>query len=285
MVTMIESKASEFERVEDMVPPSGFVDAYINRHMENGMLDFDLFDVIVEEEENIMLTGPTGSGKSLATRAYAAYRQTPYAVIESHGAMDPGTVLGRTVGEAGETRFVPGDPMLVVEHGGFLMIEEFNMMHPRIAAAFNMLLSDVRRITIPEAGRTIRAAGCDCHDVPLTIGSAFNPKYAGGSKLNFATADRFEYLKWGFVREVEEQLIKSVSLLDVADGMRELADIHTPVSTRALVRFERHTRRLGVEMAIRMFANKFEDDGEEAAVLRSFEGAKARIASEIEAAA
>ena len=240
------------ERVAALIPDPRIAEAYKHRTV-HGVEDFDLFDMAVEERENIILAGPTGSSKTSAFRAYAAARGLPFALVECNAAMDPGTVLGRTaIDSEGGVSWIDGDFTLVVRYGGVALIDEVNLAHPRITAGFHQLLAVTRAMGLPEAGETVKAARW------LLLGAAFNPRYQGTIRLNEAFANRFPIaLDWGYERAVEEQLIRSGRLLDMADGIRSLAEIRTPVSTNALMEFERHADRLGMEFASGLLVNRF----------------------------
>ena len=58
------------DRVEALIPPTWIADAYVHRSIA-GLEDFALLDLAVEESENVMLVGPTGSSKTTLFRAYA----------------------------------------------------------------------------------------------------------------------------------------------------------------------------------------------------------------------
>lgn len=273
------------DRVEALIPDPRIAECYVHRSID-GLADFDLFDYAIEECENVILAGPTGSSKTSAFRAYAASRGLPFVIVECNAAMDPGTVLGRTTVDAdGQIRWVDGDLTLVVRYGGVVLIDEINMAHPRVVAAFHQLLAVTRRMSVPEAGETIVAGrGGTGATQPSLFVAAYNPRYQGTVRLNEALANRYAIqLDWDYERVVEEQLITSARLLDMADNIRSLAEIRTPLSTNALMEFERHYSGLGLPLASRLLANRFAPE-ERAPVTRALEANAAAIAHEIAAA-
>ena len=270
------------ERLASLIPDPRIADGYVRRTV-GSFEDFALLDYATEELENVLLAGPTGSSKTTVFRAYAAARGLPFTVVECNAAMDPGTVLGRTViGDDNLPTWVDGDFTLVVRYGGVVLIDEINMAHPRITAAFHQLLAVTRRISIPEAGQTVVAArGGDGDRQPLLIGAAYNPRYQGTVRMSEALLNRFPLqLDWDYSREVETQLVRSETLLDVAAQMRSLAEIRTPVSTNALMEFERHAQMLDLAMAIQLFVNRF-DPAERGPIARAMEANAERIAAEV----
>lgn len=263
------------DRVAALIPDPRLATGYVHRTVA-GQPDFALFQGAFEERENVLLVGPTGSAKTTVARAFAASLGLPFVAVECNGAMDPGTVLGRvTIDETGEPHWVDGDFLLVVRYGGVILIDEINLAHARITAAFHGLLAVTRRISVPEAGETVKA------NPNLIIFAAMNDRYQGTVRLNEAMANRFAMpLDWGYVREVEAILVPSTTLLDTADGIRSLAEIKTPVSTNALQEFVRHHVRYGWQTAVDLFVGRF-DASERAAVARALEANSAAIDHEL----
>lgn len=278
--------AHDRQRVAALIPDPRIAEAYVSRTID-GLTDYDLLDVAMEESENVMLAGPTGSSKTSLFRAYAASRGLPFCLVECNAAMDPGTVIGRTtIGEGGVVEWIDGDMTLVVRYGGVVLLDEINMAHPRITAGFHGLLSVTRRMSIPEHGETVAAGrGGSGAAQPCLFGSAYNPRYQGTARLNEALANKFAMqLDWDYDRDVEETLVTSPSLIDLAEAIRALDEIVTPMSTNALMEFERHYGRFGWAMAQRLLVNRF-TTGERAAVARALEARSTVIAAEIEDAA
>lgn len=260
------------ERVAALIPDPRIAKAYVHRTV-GSKTDFELFAWAMEELENVMLAGPTGSSKTTAFRAFAAAHGLPFCVVECNGAMDPGTVLGRTTLDVdGKIKWIDGDFSLVVRYGGVLLIDEINMAHPRITAAFHQLLAVTRRMSIPEAGETIVAGrGGTGAPQPLLIGAAMNPDYRGSVQLNYALANRYPMpIEWGYDRSVEEQLVRSARLLDLAENVRSLGEIRTPMSTNALIEFERHALGLDIDLAQMFLINRFAPE-ERAPIARALE--------------
>lgn len=270
------------DRVAALIPSPRIAEAYVHRAY-NGIEDFDIFDIAVEERENVLLVGPTGSSKTTVFRAYASARQVPFCLVECNAAMDPGTVLGKTtIDPNGAVRWVDGDFTLVARYGGVGLIDEINMAHPRITASFHQLLAVTRRMSIPEAGETVIAGrGGTGAAQPVLFGSAMNRRYQGTVRLSEALQNRFAIpLDWGYERSVEEALVASSRLLDLAENMRMLTEIRTPVSTNALMEFERHAGRFGMDLARTLLVNRFEPE-ERAPVARALEASADAIEAEL----
>jgi MoxR-like ATPase len=280
-------------RVAAMIPDPRIALAYKHR-MVRGWYDFDLLDYCVSKKKNVILAGPTGSSKTTLFRAYSAARQLPFNAVECNGAMDPGIVIGRTGflpdGTAG---WIDGDMLLVHRYGGVNLIDEINMAHQRITAAWHGQLSVMRSISVPENSEVVKAGRGGIpkngdsrnYPQPTLFGGAYNPRYQGAVRLNEALGNRFPTpFKWDYERSVEEQLCKSSRLLDMAYNLRSLAEIRTPVSTNMLMEFEEHARDLDMGMAEYFFVNHFASE-EEGPVSRAIEAHSAAIAAELGLAA
>jgi AAA domain (dynein-related subfamily) len=257
------------ERDRDMVaaliPDPRIADGYVHRDALPGVYDFDLLDGAMEERENVLLTGPTGSSKTTLFRAYAAARGLPIAVVECSANMDPKSVIGRRdIDKAtGFPCWLDTPHTFVLRYGGVCVYDEVNMAHPRVTAAFHGVTSVMRRLDLQENGEIIRIGhGGVGEPQPVLIGAAINPTtYTGTTRLNQAFRNRFAApIKWPYLREVEEQMVTSTTLLDLADGIRSLAEVQSPTSTNMLIEFERHVRRYGFEAAATMFVNHYDDD-------------------------
>ena len=270
------------ERVASLIPDPRFADAYVHRSVR-GFHDFDLFDLAAEEKENILFVGPTGSSKSSAFRAYAASRGLPYFRLDSNASTDPATIVGQTKFRPdGTVSWVDGDLTLVARYGGVIVIEEANMAHQRVQAAWQQLLDVSRRLSLPENNETVAAGrGGLGAPQPTLFAATYNDRYQGTVRLNEAFRNRFPMpFSWGYDREVEETLMTSTRLLDMAENVRSLAEIRSPLSTNMLMEFERHAARVGMDLAAYWFVQHFEPE-ERGPVARALEANAAAIAQEL----
>ena len=275
------------ERVAALIPDPRIANGYVHRDSLPGVYDFDMLDAATMMRHNVLLIGPTGSSKTTLFRAYAAARGLPLAIVECSANMDPKSVLGRTTIDptTGLPAFIDAPHTLVIRYGGAVLYDEVNLAHPRVTAAFHGVTSVMRRIDLSDNGEIVAAGrGGTGEAQPVLIGAAINPTtYTGTTRLNQAFRNRFPIpVKWPYLREVEAQMVTSVTLLDLADSVRELAEVQSPVSTNMLIEFERHHRTFGIEAASVLFCNHFDDD-EVGPVQRALEANSYQIAAEIEA--
>lgn len=275
------------ERVAALIPDPRIALGYVHRDSLPGVYDFDMLDAAIDMQHNVLLVGPTGSSKTTVFRAYAAERRLPLAVVECNANMDPKSVLGRTTIDpvSGLPAWIDAPAMLVIRYGGVVLFDEVNLAHPRVTAAFHGVTSVMRRVDLSENGELVPAGRGGLGDPqPILIGAAINPTtYHGTTRMNPAFRNRFAIpVKWPYLREIEEQLVASTTLLDYADGIRSLAEVVSPVSTNMLIEFERHVNRWNIDAASELFCNHFDDD-EVGPVRRALEANSAQIAAEIAA--
>ena len=264
------------ERVEALIPNPLIAERYVSRSL-NGVRDLEAFAFHMEERENIALEGPTGSAKTTAARAFAALHSLPFHAIAINGGIDPSAIWGqRVITEDRSLEWIDSDALLVVKYGGVLVADELRMMSARIAAALHEITDIRRSVTLAsKEGETIKAAH------PLLIVATTNPvTYAGNGLMSPAFARRFVWIDWPYLEEVERDLVKSESLLDMAHNIRSLPEVSTPVSTDTLQALERHAQGMGISYAMARFVERF-TESERAGVKRACEMAAPNIAAEL----
>jgi MoxR-like ATPase len=268
-----------------LIPDARLADGYVHRDALPGVYDFDMLDAAMQMRENVLLVGPTGSSKTTVFRAYAAARRLPLAIVECSANMDPKSVIGRTRinPTTGHPEWVDSPHTLVIRYGGVVLYDEVNLAHQRVTAAFHGVTSVMRRLDLQENSEIVRAGhGGTGEPQPVLIAAAINPTtYNGTTRLNQAFRNRFPMpVKWPYLREVEEQMVQSATLLEFADLIRSLTEVQSPCSTNMLIEFERHVRQFGIEAASVLFANHFDDD-ELGPIERALEANSAMIEAEI----
>jgi nitric oxide reductase NorQ protein len=241
------------------VPNKEWADTYINRKIVGDLTEFDIYEVAMRKHENILVTGPAGSGKTMSVLAYAASRGLRYYNVSSHNGVEPTQLFGRWVPTTtGSFRWQDGPVTDLVKHGGVLLINEVNFMPERTKTVLFSLLDKRREIQLMDKdGEMIKA-----HPELLII-SDMNPNYRGTKPLNEAEKDRYAHkIDFPYDITIEETLISSKTLRNVADRLRKAHDreeLHTPISTRSLVAFCENVESLGIDYAIYSFLNGFSE--------------------------
>lgn len=234
------------DRLVSMVPPKERLDEYVHRTFEEGLTDFEVFEYVHQTGQNLMLPGPTGSGKSHALEAYAAWKRIPFGWLDGSRLTRIDDVYGEYLPseeDAKALHFIEGDFTLILRWGGVYVIEELNMILEGVSARLFTVFDDHRTIQLNNASKE-KVRG----DSRTLLATCYNPGYAGGRELNRALKRRFLVKRWGYDRKTEESLIQSKHLLDTAARLRLAVDngvLDTPVPTSALIEFEQRVFQLG----------------------------------------
>lgn len=243
------------------VPSKAVAEAYVHRTFPGGHSDFDLFDFAHKARKPLLIEGPTGPGKTMATRAWAATHGKMLARVPGNMGIEPSQLFGKYVPdeEKGGFKWVDGPVTHVVRHGGVLLLNEVNFIPDRVGSVLFGLLDGNREIVLLDRdGEVVKA-----HD-DLLIVADMNPDYEGTRPLNKAFRNRFGLqLVWDYDPNVEKSLVKSANLLTMAQQIRAEASkgtYDTPVSTNMLMEFESIVEGLGLAFAFTNFINHFNAD-------------------------
>lgn len=276
------ASASKTEPVVDdvYVPDMGTYTSYVGR-MIQGVPDTDVLEYALSNDMNVLLSGPTGAGKTRVGEAFAALHGLAYYSVPCDVSIDPSALFGKFVPTdvAGKFVWQDGPVTKMVRMGGVLNLSEVNTMSPKIAMALFPLLDKRREIALlahqgerisPEPGKLLIIADC-------------NPGYRGTQIMNAAFVNRFPFkIDWDYDDKVEAKLVGSASLLDVAKKLRAMAgtEIRTPVSTNGLIEFLDIAVAFSASFAIANYVAGFEPI-EKGAVAKIFDLAKNEIAADV----
>jgi MoxR-like ATPase len=269
------------DQVEALIPSERVLEAYTGRFLPGGHSDFEYFDSALRLYHNILMEGPTGSGKTTAARAYAAYKQLPFVSIEFSGALDPGSTYGTTLVDhsTGLPLWKDGEITLAARYGGVIMLDEVNFAPARFTAGFHGMLDARQNLYITELGaRVAKHEGC-------VVFAAYNPRYRGTNMLNEAFLNRFAYpLRWGYDAQVEETRIGAYSptLLNTVRRLRAQDDVLTDIGTNAMEEFIHIANDLSIEAAIYLFLNRLQPD-DRATCAQILEANETQIVAELTA--
>jgi nitric oxide reductase NorQ protein len=260
-VKVVKRVANNNEEIHAYVPDQSVDTSYVHRKIHK-VSDYDLLAHCQTEGINILLKGPTGSGKTHLGAAYAANKGMLYYSLPCDVSVDPSALFGKLMptDEIGKFEWIDGPVTQIVRNGGVLNISEVNFMPPRIASSLYPLLDSRRYVPlIGHKGEVVRA------HPDLLIIADMNPNYRGTQDLNEAFKNRFPViLNWGYDGVVEKNLVKVPPLVEIAARIRSKDDIRTPVSTNMLLEFVHFTQSFGIKFAIENFSMKFGDDEQQA---------------------
>jgi hypothetical protein len=240
-----------------------FAKSYINRKVR-GVSDFDMFDAAMKTGTNVLILGPTGSGKTTGAVAYASARGLPYFRVPGNQALEMSSMFGSYLPDGqGGWGWVDGPITALARQGGVLVLDEANLISAKILTDLYPLLDFGREVTLRDHGNEVVKAHPN-----LLIVATGNPNYAGTGLFSEAFKDRFgfRFLDWGYDASVERKLVKSTALRKMGKALRDKGEIETPVSTRLLTEFEETVGLLGWEFAVENVLDRFDDSEEREAV-------------------
>ncbi|MGM7635075.1 AAA family ATPase [Bacillus sp. Hm123] len=164
--------------------------------------------------KNILLKGPTGSGKTKLAETLSAMFAQPMHSINCSVDLDAEAMLGyKTISEkAGKNyiEFVPGPVVQAMRTGHLLYIDEINMAKPETLPILNGVLDYRRTITNPFTNEVIKAAPT------FGVIAAINEGYVGTVPMNEALKNRFIVIEVSYVKgaTLKAILLKESRLTD-----------------------------------------------------------------------
>ncbi|WP_046174062.1 ATP-binding protein [Domibacillus indicus] len=235
--------------------------------------------------KNILLKGPTGSGKTKLSESLAAYFGQPVHSINCSVDLDAEAMLGfKTIVEKdGKTQidFVEGPVIQAMKKGHLLYIDEINMAKPETLPILNGVLDYRRQITNPFTGEVVQA------QPTFSVIAAVNEGYAGTAPMNEALKNRFIVFDVPYISgDILLQVLKQQSILQDEPLLRQFVslsrDLTTLVESGRLPEEASSIRALvdacdlalyipplrAIESAI---AGKLDDEREKAAVMNAAE--------------
>ena len=270
------------------VPSGEAVEGYVGREIVSAaghvLTDFQTFDVATEENLNVLLVGDTGSGKTTGVRAWARHHGRPCYVVPGNGPLDPPSLFGRYSPDpkTGSFSWVDGPVTTLLRHGGVLVLDEINMIGPKVLSVLYPLLDGRREIPLLDHNGEVVRAHKD-----LQIFATMNEGigYAGTAPLSHAVKNRFIILRWGYDPAVEKNLIAAEAVRTFGDRIRDLyrkGDVETPTTTNSLMVFERLAKKTGsVDLAAEVFLNRYTEGVERDGVKVAFEALRANIEDDL----
>jgi MoxR-like ATPase len=151
--------------------------------------------------KNVLLKGPTGSGKTKLAETLSAIFQQPMHSINCSIDMDAEALLGfKTIeNQKGETKieFISGPVVKAMKRGHLLYIDEINMAKPETLPILNGVLDYRRMITNPFTGEVIKA------NEYFGVVAAINEGYVGTVPLNEALKNRFVVIDVPYIQGQE----------------------------------------------------------------------------------
>jgi MoxR-like ATPase len=265
-VLTIPEPQQYFERVFEDVPES------------------KIYDVARANQQNVLLTGDAGTGKTSSARNYAATRKLPFVVIECTQQIDTNTTQGRFVpGEDGQSvKWVYSQLATAIQQPSVVLLNELTRMSPKSSSLFLRLLQE-RELFIEPFNEVIKVHPECLFIADANVGASYN----GTMRQDMALVDRFNIkLPFTYDSQLESKFIPYPALLAFATSIRtatELGqeDFTTPMSTRLLQNFVMQANSFNWQFAVqRLLSNFPTDTGERDAIKMRLDADAPRIARE-----
>ncbi|MCD7033521.1 MoxR family ATPase [Metabacillus sp. GX 13764] len=174
--------------------------------------DAIIYDAIISLalDKNLLLKGPTGSGKTKLAETLSYWFQQPMHSINCSVDLDAEAMLGyKTIMSRGENQvieFVPGPVIKAMKNGHLLYIDEINMAKPETLPILNGVLDYRKRITNPFTGEVITAKK------GFGVIAAINEGYVGTVPLNEALKNRFIMIDVPYIQgDMLKKILKAQS--------------------------------------------------------------------------
>jgi nitric oxide reductase NorQ protein len=155
--------------------------------------------------KNVLLKGPTGSGKTKLAETLSFIFSQPMHSINCSVDMDAEALLGyKTIADRdgkSTIEFIEGPVIAAMKKGHLLYIDEINMAKPETLPILNGVLDYRRMITNPFTGDVIKSSET------FGVIAAINEGYVGTVPLNEALKNRFVVID---VPYISGQTLKSV---------------------------------------------------------------------------
>jgi cobaltochelatase CobS len=177
--------------------------------------ELEEFHVAIERNEPILLTGPTGCGKTSMVENYCAFTNRPFVRMSMRGDIETSSILGMPQAREGETIWIDGPVTQAVKLGGLVLFDEYDFTPPEIMYSIQWLLEENPRLLLTDKSDDLTEIMVKAHP-DFRIVFAGNTKgqgdmtgeFPGAQVQSMATVDRCKTaLNFSYLSEQKEKAI------------------------------------------------------------------------------
>ena len=249
--------------------------------------DVDILADGIKNQQNIMLLGPRGTGKSSLAEAAAVELKRKFCYIPCHTGASTEALIGQWIPNPSGTGYVWMDGVLTnaVRTGKVCLLDEVNSLKPEIAFAIHGLLDHRRELVLTDKPGVDGSPEVVKAHEEFGLIAAGNPFYEGVRVMNEAFRDRFAIqlnLSYNVMMDTEVLHVnvnfnklpikQAVAILKFVGGVRKASKnkaIHSDISTRAFLDLTENWLLHGPQVARTLFLTRFSDDDAEVTALRA----------------
>jgi nitric oxide reductase NorQ protein len=240
------------------IPTKDEVGNYIPRVFD-GITEKKFWDYAINHKANVLLEGGAGTGKTSSPLHDSYLRQQGCVLVGCSVGLEVSHLLGKVVIDptSGKPTWVDGVLTQAMKNGDRIIFDEVDFAHPKVLQRIQDVAQN-RKLTLIENGGEVVVA-----HPHFSLVATYNNGYRHSNKLNEAFLDRFTKVRFDYDNDIEKQIIKSTTLLQLANQMRadSISGLYsTPISLRILNRFQQQAQELNFEFASTSFVMNFTDE-------------------------
>jgi energy-coupling factor transporter ATP-binding protein EcfA2 len=202
---------------------------------------FDRVLRLCANRRNVMLVGPTGSGKTHLAEMVATVMKLPFGFVSCSAGMSEGHLNGRLLptGKQGTFEYIISEFVKAYETGGVFLLDEIDAADSNTLLVINSALANGFMSVPNRPGKPIAKRHKDfiCIAAANTFGRGADRMYVGRNQLDEASLERFRYgqVMVDYDESVEAAVCPDVELRSKLTAIRERVFAHgmrRVVSTR-----------------------------------------------------